>query len=111
RLMVLTFWGHERFSSPELAPEARSVAIEHAHSGPRESPLSMVTALIVLAIGAVFAGYLGVASGLSDARIPNYFEEFLRPSLAPSPPESVTHDLPLRDLAASPRPAHTSSIP
>jgi len=111
RLMVLTFWGRERFSSPELAPEATSVASEHAHSGPRESPLSMVTALVVLAIGAVFAGYLGVASGLSDARIPNYFEEFLRPSLAPSPPESVTHELPLRDLAASPRPAQTSSIP
>ena len=111
RLMVLTFWGRERFSSPELAPEATSVASEHAHSGPRESPLSMVTALVVLAIGAAFAGYLGVASGLSDARIPNYFEEFLRPSLAPSPPESVTHELPLRDLAASPRPAQTSSIP
>jgi len=111
RLMVLTFWGRERFSSPELAPEAPSVASEHDHSGPRESPLSMVTALVVLAIGAAFAGYLGVASGLSDARIPNYFEEFLRPSLAPSPPESVTHELPLRDLAASPRPAQTSSIP
>ena len=84
RLMVLTFWGRERFSASEPAPEAHSAAGEH-HSGPvRESPASMVLPLLVLAAGAVFAGYLGVSEGLSGGRIPNYFERLLKPSIASS---------------------------
>src|SRR4030095_4893227 len=33
RLMVLTFWGKERFGSSEPAPAAHSAADEHAHHG------------------------------------------------------------------------------
>jgi len=42
----------------------------------------MVLPLVVLAAGAVFAGYLGVPEGLSGGRISNYFERLLEPSLA-----------------------------
>jgi len=77
RLMVLTFWGKERFSEHQ---ESQSAA--HAgHGTPRESPLSMVLPLVVLAIGAVSVGYLGVPKGLSGGKVSNYFERFLEPTL------------------------------
>jgi NADH-quinone oxidoreductase subunit L len=44
----------------------------------------MVLPLVVLAAGAVFAGYLGVSEGLSGGKIPNYFERLLKPSIANS---------------------------
>ena len=44
----------------------------------------MLIPLVVLAIGAIFAGWLGVPEGLSGGRIPNYFERLLEPSLAHS---------------------------
>jgi NADH-quinone oxidoreductase subunit L len=86
RLMVLTFWGNERFDASESAPGATSTAGEHDHHGglPRESPRSMTVPLVVLAVGAVFAGYLGVPEGLSGGKIPNYFERLLEPSVASS---------------------------
>jgi NADH-quinone oxidoreductase subunit L len=101
RLMVLTFWGSlrsnqagidgARESSDHHGDESHQAVTPHGvgpdeheqHSGPpRESPPSMVIPLVVLAIGAAFAGYLGVPEGLSGGRIPNYFEHLLAPSLA-----------------------------
>jgi NADH-quinone oxidoreductase subunit L len=82
RLMVLTFWGSERFGASESAPRAHSTAGEHHSGAPRETPASMIVPLVVLAAGAVFAGYLGVPEGLSGGRISNYFERLLEPSLA-----------------------------
>jgi NADH-quinone oxidoreductase subunit L len=82
RLMVLTFWGSERFADAESAPGAHSTAGKHHSGSPRESPASMVLPLVVLAAGAVFAGYLGVPEGLSGGKIPNYFERLLEPSIA-----------------------------
>ncbi|HWO00933.1 MAG TPA: NADH-quinone oxidoreductase subunit L [Blastocatellia bacterium] len=83
RLMVLTFLGKERFS------EAHHKTAQYSHGGeshhpapPHESPASMVVPLVVLAVGALFAGYLGVPEGLSGGKIPNYFERFLEPSIA-----------------------------
>ncbi len=84
RLMVLTFWGMERFGASESAPEAHSGVGGQKHHGspPRESPRSMVMPLVVLAVGAALAGYLGVPEGVSGGRIPNYFERLLEPSIA-----------------------------
>jgi NADH-quinone oxidoreductase subunit L len=97
RLIVLTFLGKQRFTHAEATHA--SVAVDHRDSHnhllvPRESPLSMLLPLIVLAIGAAFAGYLGVPDGLSGGRIGNYFEHLLEPSIAqvPIPP---TADAPL----------------
>jgi NADH-quinone oxidoreductase subunit L len=83
RLMVLTFWGEERFHQA------------HAHAGaleahkpqqelPSESPASMTVPLIVLAIGAALAGYVGVPSSLSAGKLPNYFERLLEPAISRS---------------------------
>jgi NADH-quinone oxidoreductase subunit L len=97
RLMVLTFWNGERFRSSESAPAAHSTGGEHRnHSGtPRESPRAMVVPLVVLAIGAAFAGYLGVPEGLSGGKVPNYFEHFLEPSIAHNQPQERTAYAPL----------------
>jgi NADH-quinone oxidoreductase subunit L len=85
RLMVLTFWGKERFADDHASNGHGShQGDDHGHHGgkPKESPMSMVLPLVVLAIGAVFAGYLGVPEGLTGGKIPNYFERLLEPSIA-----------------------------
>jgi NADH-quinone oxidoreductase subunit L len=98
RLMALTFWSKERFESAHEAaehhahPDESHQAVtppgvgpaEHEHHGgkPHESPRVMTVPLIVLAIGAVFAGFLGIPGGLSGGKIPNVFEHFLKPSIA-----------------------------
>ncbi len=96
RLMVVTFWGDERYDQPIIDdPEQKSHSDQavtphgvgpdehsHHHGKPHESPLSMTLPLIVLAVGAVFAGFLGVPEGLSGGAIPNYIEHFLEPSIA-----------------------------
>jgi NADH-quinone oxidoreductase subunit L len=93
RLMVLTFWGSERFKAAEPASEAHSVADAHHSGPPRESPRSMVLPLMVLAVGAVFAGFLGVPEGLSGGKIPNYFERLLEPSISSSKSMEVREHL------------------
>ncbi|HJQ26673.1 MAG TPA: NADH-quinone oxidoreductase subunit L [Blastocatellia bacterium] len=102
RLMVVTFLGKERIPTAHeeahahAHPDESHQAVtppgvgpdEHEHHGgpPRESPRVMTVPLIVLAIGAVFAGFLGIPKGLSDVltggKVPNYFERFLEPSIA-----------------------------
>ncbi|MFP5263422.1 MAG: NADH-quinone oxidoreductase subunit L [Blastocatellia bacterium] len=103
RLMVLTFWGslrangagahavhhsgsHDKDESKQAVTPPGVGPDEHEHHGgpPRESPRSMVIPLVVLAAGAIFAGYLGVPEGLTGGRVPNYFERLLEPSLARS---------------------------
>src|SRR6476659_8856763 len=60
RLMVLTFWGTARFNDTQKAPSNDAHSDQHEHGAPHESPRSMVLPLVVLAAGALFAGYLGV---------------------------------------------------
>mgnify|MGYP005812209461 CR=1 FL=1 len=66
RLIYLTF-----LSQPRMSHEVE----HHIH----ESPKSMTVPLIVLAIGAIFAGYLGVPASLGGS---NRFEKFLEPVFA-----------------------------
>jgi NADH-quinone oxidoreductase subunit L len=95
RLMVMTFWGEQRSDAAHagghhsedahvsVTPHGVGPDKHERHSGPpRESPLSMTLPLVVLAVGAALAGYLGVPAGLSGGSIPNYFEEFLEPAIA-----------------------------
>jgi len=100
RLMVMTFWGSERFRDSEPAPGARSTAGVHENHGgsPHESPRSMTVPLIVLAIGAVVVGYLGVPAGLSGGKIPNYFQRLLEPSTESTEPNERTAYAPLSSL-------------
>ena len=82
RLMVLTFWGHQRLGKGHHDAAASTGEDTHHAGSPHESPLSMVIPLVVLAAGAVFAGYLGVPEGLSGGKLPNYFERLVEPSIA-----------------------------
>ena len=83
RLMVLTFWGKARFGDDSFGEAHGSHGDQHEAMGlPHESPTSMALPLVVLAAGALFAGYLGVPEALSGGKLPNYFEHLLEPTLA-----------------------------
>ncbi|HMJ25844.1 MAG TPA: NADH-quinone oxidoreductase subunit L [Pyrinomonadaceae bacterium] len=81
RLMVMTFWGGERFRDKYVAHEHEH---DHAHAvhTPHESPLSMTIPLIVLALLSTFGGLVGVPyalSSLTGGHPENYFEQTLEP--------------------------------
>src|SRR5690606_34938497 len=72
RLMALTFWGKSRVPSD-------------VH--PHESPPTMAIPLIILAIFSVIAGYMGIPHVIGEplGHLPNFFESWLKPSLAQIP--------------------------
>ncbi|MCI0664101.1 MAG: NADH-quinone oxidoreductase subunit L [Acidobacteria bacterium] len=81
RLMVLTFWGSERFKQNHHAQTHDA----HHHATPHESPLLMTLPLVLLAILSIFGGYVGVPPALSSMvglHSDNKFEHFLEPSVA-----------------------------
>jgi NADH-quinone oxidoreductase subunit L len=81
RLMVMTFWGKERFAESHAAHD-HPHADDHASHKPHESPLSMTVPLIVLAILSTVGGLVGVPyalSSLAGGHPENYFEEKLEP--------------------------------
>jgi NADH-quinone oxidoreductase subunit L len=98
RLMVLTFWGSERFREKDVT---QTVSLrhdtEHAQHEPQtdslrhephESPLSMTVPLIVLAVLSTIGGFLGVPYALSSligGHPENYFERTLEPAISSVP--------------------------
>ncbi len=80
RLIVLTFWGNERFN--ENADKKHQI---HPH----ESPATMTIPLVILAVLAVFGGYVGVSAAFGGS---NHFEHFLAPVLAHAAPVAEHHD-------------------
>jgi len=80
RLIVLTFWGDERFADSDTASSHSSQVHGHAVR-PHESPKSMLIPLIVLAAGAILVGFLGVPKILSAGETGNYFEHFIEHSV------------------------------
>jgi NADH-quinone oxidoreductase subunit L len=106
RLMVMTFWGSERF---------REKHVEHTHGHdhevhePHESPLSMTIPLIVLALLSTFGGLLGVPyalSSLTGGNPENYFERTLEPVVSPALEQvgSATEESQLHWLSPPPQP-------
>jgi NADH-quinone oxidoreductase subunit L len=106
RLMVMTFWGEERFHQElddephlpvhsvddnlvvELGDAHDELLLddeeeEHHHIPhdfkPHESPWTMTVPLIVLAVLATFGGLVGVPYALSGGAFDNYFKETLTP--------------------------------
>jgi NADH-quinone oxidoreductase subunit L len=91
RLVFLTFHGERRVSAQASAhPEEEEPAAHGAHAthgshhgahdhghAPHDAPPSMAIPLIVLAIGSIFAGYVGVPHALKGS---NQIERFLEPS-------------------------------
>ena len=87
RLMVMTFWGAERFRDQHVEHNHEH---DHGHSAhePHESPLSMTIPLIVLALLSTFGGLVGVPyalSSLTGGHPENYFERTLQPVVSEVP--------------------------
>jgi NADH-quinone oxidoreductase subunit L len=76
RLMFMTFFGRSRVS-PEVEV--------HIH----ESPPSMTVPLIALAVGSVFAGYIGFPKFLSEGKYLQGFEHWLEPAFASAAVEAA----------------------
>ncbi len=72
RAFIVTFLGTYRGPKPAAAPHGHAGHDDaHAHAGPHESPAVMTIPLWFLAIGSVFAGFLGIPGAQ------NRFEHFL----------------------------------
>lgn len=96
RMMVMTFWGSERFREQHSAPVHAADADEHHHHGvpePRESPWTMTAPLIVLAVLSTIGGFIGVPYALgsffSDHPV-NYIEQTLEPAISHAP-DAASH--------------------
>jgi NADH-quinone oxidoreductase subunit L len=77
RLVFLAFHG-ERASTEHLAPSTEHLAPGTGHPTPHlhDAPPAMAVALVVLAVGAIAAGYIGLPTVLGGSRL----EKFLEPS-------------------------------
>src|SRR2546421_5437559 len=92
RLMVMTFWGKERFNVAQIDNLRRDdhhddhAQVNNLRHPPHESPLSMTIPLIVLAILSTVGGLVGVPyaiSSLVGGHPENYFEKALVPVINP----------------------------
>ncbi len=79
RLMVLTFWGKERF---KVAHGDHGHHDDHAIH-PHESPKVMWIPLVVLAVLSIIGGYVGISAAWGGH---NQIEHFLAPVLAKAAP-------------------------
>jgi NADH-quinone oxidoreductase subunit L len=92
RMMVMTFWGTERFREPqpEHTDDAHDAArhSDHGVHEPHESPWLMTAPLIVLAILSTVGGLIGVPYAISSmfgGHPENYLERTLDPVIAKVP--------------------------
>ncbi|QQS47347.1 MAG: NADH-quinone oxidoreductase subunit L [Acidobacteriota bacterium] len=87
RMMVLTFFGKERFGAGHEAHHEEA----HGHHGkPHESPPSMWVPLAVLAVLSIIGGFVGVPKALGGS---NHFEHFLEPVIAHVQPADHAHEV------------------
>ena len=89
RMMVMTFWGEERFRKVTPIHHAHEEKDDHHRPVvPHESPRSMTIPLIVLAILSTVGGFIGVPYALSSLvtdRDVNVIEHTLEPAVAHMP--------------------------
>jgi NADH-quinone oxidoreductase subunit L len=90
RMMVMTFWGSERFREAHAEDEhAHDNAHHESHvHEPHESPWLMTAPLIVLALLSTVGGLIGVPYALSSmfrGHPENYIEQTLDPVIAKTP--------------------------
>jgi NADH-quinone oxidoreductase subunit L len=112
RLVFLAFHGERRHAAPPEHPEeeepvahahdAHAHGHAHGHGTPHDAPPSMAIPLIVLAIGSIFAGYVGVPHALGGS---NRIETFLEPSFEVS--ESARRTTPVAAEGAPAEPGGT----
>ncbi len=80
RQITLTFLG-----------EPRTSAAEHA----RETPWTMTLPLLILAVFAIAAGWIGIPEGLTNGAIPNWLHEFIGGTLLEPPAKLAFNYLPM----------------
>ena len=81
RMMVMTFWGKERFGTADHADHGND---HHGPVKPHESPWIMTVPLIVLAVLSTVGGFIGIPYALSGRDI-NVLEHTLEPVVAHAP--------------------------
>jgi NADH-quinone oxidoreductase subunit L len=115
RLMVMTFWGSERFVTQADSLRNHDDHAQHEpqianlRHTPHESPLSMTIPLVVLALLSTFGGLVGVPyalSSLTGGHPENYFERTLEPVASPVLEQggSATEESDLHWLSPPPQP-------
>ena len=90
RMMVMTFWGEERFHDelPDEEHHDHADDDDHDHHEipadfkPHESPWTMTVPLIVLAFFATTIGLIGVPYAVSFGVVDNHFYDTLKPAIA-----------------------------
>ncbi len=103
RMMVMTFWGEERFREKHTdhAQGLHADAHDNEHHEdhgvhePHESPWTMTAPLIVLAVLSTFGGLIGVPYALGSffSNHPtNYIERTLEPVISAVPPGPSDHE-------------------
>ena len=105
RMMVMTFWGAERFREKHLDHAAKTHDDDALHDDahhsdhgvhePHESPWSMTVPLIVLAVLSTFGGLIGVPYALGSLfseHPTNYLERTLEPVISPIPGSPEAHE-------------------
>ncbi|HKR60696.1 MAG TPA: NADH-quinone oxidoreductase subunit L [Pyrinomonadaceae bacterium] len=93
RMMVMTFWGSERFREQHSAEEHHEAEAHHqgVHE-PHESPWIMTVPLIVLAVLSTVGGLIGVPYALGSLfseHPTNYIEQTLEPVISHTPPATA----------------------
>jgi NADH-quinone oxidoreductase subunit L len=90
RMMVMTFWGPERFREKHVDHHEEGDAdhVRHTVHGPQESPWVMTVPLIVLAVLSTLGGFIGVPYALGSlfsVHPVNYIEQTLEPVISQVP--------------------------
>jgi NADH-quinone oxidoreductase subunit L len=114
RLLYLAFFGTRR-EAPAAAhahddAHGHGAAASHGHHGAHlhDAPPAMAIALVVLAVGSVFAGYVGIPNAVVHGG--NRIEAFLEPSFhAIGAPEPATAPGAIEAAAEPAEPAHDTS--
>ena len=78
--------GHDDHAETAEADHGDDAHDAHAWHGPHESPRTMTVPLMILAVGAIVAGYVGIPAALGGG---NAIEHFLEPSFVVESAEGV----------------------
>ena len=90
RMMVMTFWGNERFRESHADDHDNHGSGHHAVHEPHESPWIMTAPLVVLAVLSTIGGFMGVPYAMSrffSGHDINVIEHTLEPAVASLPGE------------------------
>ncbi|HSE23237.1 MAG TPA: NADH-quinone oxidoreductase subunit L [Pyrinomonadaceae bacterium] len=91
RMMVMTFWGNERFRESHADDHDSHAGGHHGVHEPHESPWLMTAPLVILAVLSTVGGFIGVPFAMSrlvSDRNVNVIEHTLEPVVASLPGEA-----------------------